>query len=191
MFDMNARSWPVVAHAGKVSRRIVEIVLSVAILSGCEQKAPNYTPSTASATDAVRRALDAWKAGQPPGDLPGTPALFVTDAGRRPDQKLQSYEVLGESQGPTGRTIAVVLHLTNPDQELRTRYLVVGIDPLWVFRQEDYELLMHWDHYMPGQSVAIASETTPTNQDRAEAGAEQQTNPEGPPADAELPTNAE
>ncbi len=95
-------------------------------------------------------ALNAWKAGDPAGEVPHTkPAVFATDTNRQVGQTLRSYKVLGETNGTSGRTYVVVLELENPTQEIKTTYIVVGIDPLWVFRQEDYELLMHWDHYMP------------------------------------------
>ena len=98
----------------------------------------------------MRRGLDAWKAGEPPGALPGSrPVIHITDGGRKAGQVLESYRILGETRGSAGRTFAVILKLDNPAEEIRARYIVVGIDPLWVFRQEDYDLLMHWDHHMP------------------------------------------
>ena len=30
--------------------------------------------------------------------------------------------------------------------------MIVGIDPLWIFRHEDYDLLLHWEHQMPTES---------------------------------------
>lgn len=123
---------------------------SLAVL-GCGKKPQNFTPSFEVTEEAVRRGLDAWKAGLPPGELPGKPMVHVTDAGRKAGQKLESYQILGETRGTTGRTIAVNLQLTNPTEEVKARYIVVGIDPLWVCRQEDYDLLMHWDHHMPAE----------------------------------------
>ncbi len=119
-------------------------------LTGCARKALDYTPSLAVAESAVRSGLETWKSGQPPGEVAGTsPVIHVTDAGRKPGQVLDDFQILGEVRGSAGRTIAVTLHLSNPSEVIKTRYIVVGIDPLWVFRQEDYELLMHWDHHMP------------------------------------------
>ena len=149
-------------------------LLSIAVLvsftlttGGCGTKTPTYTPSLETAEDAVRRGLDRWKAGEPPGEVPGTrPLIHVTDGGRKPSQRLEGYQILGETRGASGRTIAVTLHLENPAEELKARYIVLGIDPLLVFRQEDFELLMHWDHHMPApkateSAVPTDSPTTP------------------------------
>lgn len=136
------------------------IAAAALALAGCTDPQKNYTPSMNVAEDAVRRALEAWKAGEPAGALPDTkPVIHVTDGGRKPGQKLESYAILGETSGTAGRTYAVTLHLSEPEVEVKTKYIVVGIDPLWVFRQEDYELLMHWDHHMPEKSVDQPPET--------------------------------
>ena len=136
-------------------------MLSAALtVSGCGKKTPDYTPSVKSAEDAVRRSLDAWHAGHAAAEVPGTnPAICITDVGRKSGQMLESYRILGETYGSTGRTIAVTLHLANPTEEVKARYIVVGIDPLLVFRQEDYDLLMHWDHRMP--EISTAGEPNP------------------------------
>lgn len=125
-------------------------LLALSNLTGCARKTLDYTPSLAVAESAVRSGLEAWKSGQSPGEVAGTsPVIHVTDAGRKPGQTLDDFQILGEVRGSAGRTMAVTLHLSNPSEVIKTRYIVVGIDPLWVFRQEDYELLMHWDHHMP------------------------------------------
>ena len=136
--------------------RVVRLLCVVGMFStilaagGCGKKTLDYTPSLTSAEDAVRRCMDAWKAGNNAAEVPGTdPAICISDVGRKPGQRLESYRILGETRGSTGRTIAVTLNLVNPPEEVKARYIVVGIDPLQVFRQEDYDLLMHWDHRMP------------------------------------------
>jgi hypothetical protein len=51
---------------------------------------------------------------------------------------------LGETTGEAGRTFVVNVHLKNPDAQEKVKYIVIGINPLWVFRQEDYETLAQW-----------------------------------------------
>ena len=75
--------------------------------------------------------------------------IHITDNNRNPKQSLEEFKILGETPGRSGRTYAVELSLKHPDEHIKTEYIVVGIDPLWVFRREDFELLMHWDHRMP------------------------------------------
>lgn len=141
-------------------------------MAGCGKKAADYTPAVATAEDAVRRGLEAWKQGQPAGEVAGSkPAIHIVDVGRKPGQTLEGYRILGETSGSSGRTIAVSLQLANPAEQVKTRYIVVGIDPLWVFRQEDYELLMHWDHKMPAPEAEPATSDDGPSPQANDAGA--------------------
>ena len=119
-------------------------------LTGCGDRIARFTPKPAIAQSALEKALEAWHVGMPAGEIAdGSPAIFVTDNGRKAGQTLIRYEILGETASSAGRSFAVRLFLEKPNEQLKTEYLVVGIDPLWIFRREDYELLMHWDHRMP------------------------------------------
>lgn len=130
-------------------------MLLLSVVLGCQSNTPNYTPSPHVAEAAVKQALDSWQAGAPPGEIPGTaPPIHVVDVGRKPGQTLSGFRILGETRGDSGRTFVVSLDLQNPKETLKTKYIVVGIDPLWVFRHEDYELLTHWDHHMPVEPAA-------------------------------------
>lgn len=94
--------------------------------------------------------MQAWQSGQSAGDIAGSkPSIHVTDNHRDREKKLDQFKILGETPGRVGRTYAVELILSDSNEKIKTEYIVVGIDPLWVFRREDYELLMHWDHRMP------------------------------------------
>jgi hypothetical protein len=90
--------------------------------------------------------------------------------------------VLSEvSLAAAGRCYVVGLKFDNPPAERRERFVVVGIDPLWVFRKEDYDKLAHWEHPMElpqpvkpdsqspdrsGSSAAAASDSA-TDNDRS------------------------
>lgn len=129
------------------------LILAMVAAGGCARRADEYVPEAQLAESAVRRALSAWQADEAAGEIPDTkPAIFVTDTNRKPKQRLKSFEILGETPGRSGRTYVVELALESPTELVKAEYIVVGIDPLWVFRREDYELLMHWDHYMPEAS---------------------------------------
>lgn len=121
-------------------------------LAGCGQvdRSAEFIPSPSTAESALRAAMEAWKNGEPSGAVPATkPVVHVVDSSRNGGQNLVSYEILGEIPGNAHRCFAVKVQLSDPDREERLRFIVFGIDPLWIFRQEDYDLLSHWDHPMP------------------------------------------
>jgi len=145
--------------------RLCLAALLVMTSLGCGRKIASYTPSVSVAEAAVRQALDEWAAGRPAGPIEGTkPLIQVNDSGPQRLKKLAGYRVLGETKGASGRTFAVTLQLSEPDAVVKTQYIVVGIDPLHVFRQEDYELLAHWDHHMP-ESTPPPDPTVSTRND--------------------------
>ena len=107
-----------------------------------------YVPSAAQAEEALAQVMAAWKDGQRAGPLKLESAavtIQVADSRRKPGQRLVDYELLGEVSGEGPRTFVVRLKLDNPSEEVSVRYYLVGIDPLWVFRQEDYDAAAHWD----------------------------------------------
>jgi hypothetical protein len=122
--------------------------------AGCAGKsgdAERFIPKSGTARAALEAALNEWRDGQPPGAVAGaTPAVQVVDTHRRPEQRLEQFEILGEVGGDAGRCFAVRITLSNPTEELKVRFVVIGISPLWVFREEDFTMLIHWDHAMPG-----------------------------------------
>ncbi|MGI8978608.1 MAG: hypothetical protein ACR2FY_05250 [Pirellulaceae bacterium] len=126
------------------------LLLCVAFLGGCKTRtADDYRPSEELCRQALTAALDAWKLGESPGRIEGTPAIEIGDTLRRPGQKLESYEILGETAGDQGRQFAVRVMFTNPAAEEKIDFILIGIDPIWVFRQEEYDMVTHWEHKMP------------------------------------------
>ncbi len=130
------------------------LVLAVAcfVSCGCGEydRSSQFVPSVTVAESAVKAGMEAWKKGDPVGLVQGVtkPSVHVVDSHRKPGQQIVSYEILGEVPGNAPRCFAVKATLSGPETTERLRYIVVGIDPLWVFRQEDYDLLSHWEHPM-------------------------------------------
>jgi hypothetical protein len=114
---------------------------------GCGRRGyERYYPPPPAAREALEAALRAWQDGQAPGPLPEhSPPVMVVDTTRRPGQRLGRYEVLGEIPGDGPRCFAVRLVLDDPPRERKARFVVLGISPLWVYRQEDYETMIHWE----------------------------------------------
>ena len=134
--------------ARATSRRTAGLLLGGLLLCcGCGPRgSERYCPPPAAAREALEAALGAWQEGRAPGLLDAhTPPIMVVDSERRPGQRLDRYEVLGEVPGDGPRCFAVRLLLDNPRREQKARFVVVGISPLWVFRQEDYEMMAHWE----------------------------------------------
>jgi hypothetical protein len=123
------------------------------LLAGCagcarDRSVNRYIPSEEKARQALETALTAWRDGADSGGrpLPGSPAVQVVDTHRREGQQLRTYEILGAVPAEGGhRCFVVRLLLDNPTEEQKARFVVMGIDPLWVFRQEDWDKLMHWE----------------------------------------------
>jgi hypothetical protein len=113
-------------------------------LAGCGKsgKVEDFTPAADNARKALTAALDHWVAGNKPGTVPGTkPAVEVVDTPWKGGQKLKSYEILSDSaQGSGPRTFNVRLTL-DKGPPIETQYMVIGIEPLWVYRKEDFAKL--------------------------------------------------
>lgn len=112
-----------------------------------------FVPEVDVARKALATVLEAWKQDQPVGMIADTePHVHITDSHRKQGQKLEKYQILGEVPGDAPRCFAVKLKFSNPVAEERARFAVLGIDPLWVFRHEDLEMLSHWSHPMEEES---------------------------------------
>ena len=130
---------------------LIAAALAGPCLAGCHRPSSGYeryVPSAARAEEALDAVLAAWRRGEPPGalQLKSAPIEVLTaDSTRNSGRRLIGYELLGEVSGEGPRTFIVRLKLDNPSEELEVRYYLVGIDPLWVFQQRDYDAVIHWD----------------------------------------------
>jgi hypothetical protein len=129
---------------------LLAIVVASQFLLGCAKSSgyDRYVPAPALAAEALEQVLAAWQSGDASQSLAccSSPiAIQVVDTTRQPGQRLADYEVLGEISGEGPRTFAVRLKFENPSLEEKALYYLVGINPLWVFRQEDYDAVAHWD----------------------------------------------
>ena len=134
------------------------VLVLLLISLGCGQSGPGqerYIPTPSVALTTIETALKAWQRGEPSGEIQGTkPLIFVTDSHRRAGQTLERFEILGEVPGETPRCFLIKVKLAHPEAEEKIRYAVIGIDPLWVYRHEDLEMILHWDHPMPPPTVS-------------------------------------
>lgn len=98
-----------------------------------------YKPAPTTAREAIDTALSAWKSGAPYAPIKdGKPEINVFDARWQSGKKLESYEILEEVPDQEHPQFKVRIKLVGKPEEV-DQYLVVGIDPLLVFRDSDYK----------------------------------------------------
>jgi len=124
-----------------------------ATIAGCERggetPTPAFVPSWAEARQALESSLSAWR--DAPSPLPAssdTRGVQTVDRQRKPDQRLLSFQILGQLDVENTRQFTVRLNLEGEESPQLVKYNVLGRDPVWVFRLDDYERLSHWQHDM-------------------------------------------
>jgi hypothetical protein len=107
-------------------------------------------PDAPAARRALEDSLSAWR------DSPALertvsaikPVMFV-DQQRQPGQELRQFTVLGETEtSESYRRYLVKLELDRPRETIRALYYVFGQGPIWVYRAEDFDMIMHMDQSM-------------------------------------------
>ena len=125
-----------------------------ATIAGCERgdgeaATPAFVPSWAEARQSLESSLSAWR--DAPSPLPASfdiRGVQFVDKQRKPDQRLLSFQILGQTDIENARQFTVRLNLEGEESPQLVKYNVLGRDPVWVFRLEDYEMFSHWEHDM-------------------------------------------
>lgn len=114
-------------------------LLLTTIAGGCTARDNSqYVPSEGSARSALEQALNAWKNGQAPGALSGSPPVQVVDSVWGSGKTLDAFEILQEEPPEGPRVFSVRLTVAGGEPQV-VRYYVVGKSPLWVYREDDYK----------------------------------------------------
>lgn len=134
---------------GPVAALVVAVVLPAC---GGGSAADRSLPEPEAARRAVERAMRAWV---------DSPAIERTVTAIRPimfveqqqpaGQRLLDFEILGETPGYEDegyRRVMVRLTLADPDESVVAVYFVFGPGPVWVYRAEDFDMIMHMDKSM-------------------------------------------
>jgi hypothetical protein len=158
------------SNAIQVKRMIIRVALVGLMatgLMGCgapaaETEKTRVIPSPEQARSALSAALDAWKGGSTASSLKSSkPTIEVVDSFRKTERPLKAFEILAPIEVDHGRSFSVRLSLDGPAEEQLARYLVIGKDPIWVFRQEDFERISHWEHKMEEPEPTAPTEPAP------------------------------
>jgi hypothetical protein len=132
---------PLSRSAARLGPLLVLALVGCAGGSGYER----YVPAADRARTALEAALESWRNGQAPGLITADALnIHVVDSARRPGQKLADFEVLGLAAGDSPSCYAARLRLQQPAEELVARFVVLGIDPIYVLRYEDFVMMEHW-----------------------------------------------
>jgi hypothetical protein len=117
--------------------------LVLSVMSGCGSSSRGETdilPSQETARAALTEALAAWKNGQKMGRIEGSSHdIEVVDSTWQEGAQLASFEILQALDKPGPRWFSVKLTLRDSPEPQQVQYAVYGLDPLWVFRAEDYD----------------------------------------------------
>lgn len=134
------------------------IVGWLALLSGGCGSSRVHTPEGSLARAALEDSLAAWRAGDPPETLQAhTPPIHPVDAQWQAGRKLSSYEIIEElppdAADPALRFRVRLTAAADPKAkataapgETTTEYVVLGRDPIWVYRAEDYARFLNMDN---------------------------------------------
>ena len=116
------------------------LAVALCFLSGCGASEKKYTPSVNSAREALDTALKTWKSGAAHAKVEGYKVpIDVFDARWQRGKKLESYEILNEEKSEgIARVFSVKMKLDEDKEEKEVKYYIVGIDPLNIFREQDY-----------------------------------------------------
>jgi hypothetical protein len=129
---------------------LIALLLGVVSL-GCSshQRNEDFIPEEQRARQALESYLSAWQKGNFEQAVPDTkPVVMSGDSLHAAHRPLKEFTILGPVAADAHRCYAVRLVLDAPHEERRDRYVVIGIDPLWVMLYDDYEMVLHWDHSM-------------------------------------------
>jgi hypothetical protein len=133
---------------------LVCLIALVASTLGCERQSgetatPRYMPSWDEARQSLESVLSTWR--DAPSPLPtsfDTRAVRFVHKRQKTNQRLQTFQILGQTDIENARQFTVRLNLEGEESPQLVKYNIVGRDPVWIFRLEDYEMLSHWEHDM-------------------------------------------
>jgi hypothetical protein len=117
-------------------------VCLLAAFTGCSSTSTTdkFIPNEMQARAALEAALNAWVEGKKPEEIEGTPIpVQAADSQWRAGKKLVSFQIIEQIPGEVPPVFTVHLTMQGKSGPLIVRYYVVGKDPLWVYREDDFK----------------------------------------------------
>jgi hypothetical protein len=104
-------------------------------------------PTADRARSALEAALTAWTEGKKPGLIAGTdPPVQAVDNDWTNGRKLAGFEILGEQPSESDKRFVVKLNYADAAAAVQAVYVVLGVSPVHVFREEDFARTMNMDN---------------------------------------------
>ena len=115
------------------------LVIAAAIVAGCGGE--KHVPAANASRKALETALSAWRDGKAAGTLEATnPVIQAEDGEWRAKKKLSAFEIVGEepvqTDAPRKFKVKITLEGAAPVDAV---FVVFGMDPLYVYREADYQ----------------------------------------------------
>jgi hypothetical protein len=108
---------------------------------------PNMNPPADRARAALEAALNAWREGKRPGNIEGTdPPVQAVDNDWTNGRKLTAFEILRDQPSELDKRFVVKLTYAAPAAVTEAVYIVLGVSPIAVFREEDYARTLNMDN---------------------------------------------
>jgi hypothetical protein len=121
-------------------KSLVIAIGMVSLASGCGKSESDYIPSSHTAREALEAALKAWKEGSAADSIRlNEKPVSLVDSRWTSGKKLESYEIAEVPDSNPFPSFKVKMKLATDAAASETSYLVIGIDPLLIYRAEDYE----------------------------------------------------
>jgi hypothetical protein len=121
-------------------------LIAIVFFSGCGGGSAPIA-STDVARQALRASLEAWKAGKPASSLAAEkPRIEAVDFEWKARKTLSNYEIGEVVSGQGTQTFSATLTIKGEPTAKEVRYMVLGLDPILVFRDEDFERFMNMDN---------------------------------------------
>lgn len=128
---------------------VLPAAVFLALLVGCGQGNARFTPSTDVAKTSLETALTAWRDGKPCGPVEAKPPVHVVDSVWQAGAKVESFTI-GDEEDLGDGTKQFVVKLTMKEakgaRESEVRYVVHGLEPVYVFREDDYKRVLNMDN---------------------------------------------
>ena len=126
-------------------------------------------PDPQIARRALEDALEEWRTSPETDSTAATGrSMIFVDQQRRPGQKLREFAVLGATVVDNCRRFVVRLSLAEPEESMLAAYYVFDKSPIWVYRVEDFDMMMHMDSMPDDVPLDVAPGTQ--NASKAQAG---------------------